>query len=134
MTFAMSMATSPRRASWKTGSTRQSAVPGFCSKRRVRAGESEPKRSSILGAAWISFYELFQPGIERDLRVEHLRYWTGFFRVTRELPEFCFVDIRHTRAQRQRGAADAKSLAFRFEAHRRLSRQLSRRVAGSLPL
>src|SRR5262249_37801610 len=125
----MSMAMSPRRASSKTGSTRRNAVPGFYSKRRVRAGASEQKCSSILDTAGFRC-----ASVECDLRVEHLRYWTGLFRVTREFLELCFVDIRHTRAQRQRGAADAKSLAFWFEADCRLSGQLSRRVAGSLQL
>src|SRR5262249_20581099 len=113
MTFAMSMATSPRRASSKTGSTKQSDVPGFCSKRRVRARASEPKRSSILDAA--GFRSANYSSLASSV-IGALSTFDTLFRVSREFLELCFVYIRHIRAQRQRGAADAKSLAFRFEA------------------
>src|SRR5258708_6826853 len=71
-------------------------------------------------------------GVEYDFGVEDLGDWAVLFRVFGNLGEFGLFEVRHVCTQSKGRAADAKSLAFRFESDGRFGAELGGSVAGGL--
>src|SRR5579864_3464014 len=76
--------------------------------------------------------QLDKLGVQHDLGVESLGDWTVPLGVSRQIGEFCFVEVGHFGVQCQSRTADAKSFALRLKSGGRLGDEFCRSKSGTL--